>query len=141
MSTFLRALQKAGLIQMESESESESKSESKSTHASAEPLPVDDLFSVEQSAHSQATYAAETPRTMVQEASSSPVAPNVQNAAERLTPTSFEEIYTAASVQKVPFSAEKALKVLDGLQALEPSARKAAILALEIGRASCRERV
>jgi hypothetical protein len=43
----------------------------------------------------------------------------------------FEEIYAEASLAPAPFAAEKLLKILDGLAALEPSARKAAVLALD----------
>ncbi len=43
----------------------------------------------------------------------------------------FESIYAELGVPASPFSAEKLLKILDGLGALEPVARKAAVLALD----------
>ncbi|WP_440225560.1 hypothetical protein ACQQ2N_09955 [Dokdonella sp. MW10] len=43
----------------------------------------------------------------------------------------LEEIYAEQNVAAVPFSAEKLLRVLDGLAALDPAARKAAVLALD----------
>ena len=121
MSTFLRALQKAGLIQMEQDSKPQD----------PELLPVDDIFSVEQSMDSTATHAADTLSVMAQNTSSNATSISSLSTAERLIPSNFEDIYTSAGVPKVAFSAEKALKVLDGLQALEPSARKAAVLALD----------
>jgi hypothetical protein len=43
----------------------------------------------------------------------------------------FEAIYAEQSVAASPFPAEKLLKILDGLAALEPTSRKAAVLALD----------
>lgn len=43
----------------------------------------------------------------------------------------FETIYAEQSVQPSPFTAEKLLKILEGLAALDPGARKAAVLALD----------
>ena len=43
----------------------------------------------------------------------------------------LDEIYAEAQVAGSPFSAEKLLRILDGLAALEPSARTAAVRALD----------
>lgn len=43
----------------------------------------------------------------------------------------FEAIYAEGNVTPSPFSAEKLLKILEGLAALEPASRKAAVLALD----------
>lgn len=43
----------------------------------------------------------------------------------------FDEIYAAGSVAASPFPAEKLLKILEGLAALEPAARRAAVTALD----------
>lgn len=43
----------------------------------------------------------------------------------------FEAIYAEGNVATAPFSAEKLLKILEGLAALEPASRKAAVLALD----------
>lgn len=43
----------------------------------------------------------------------------------------FGEIYAEDQVATSPFPAEKLLKILDGLAALDPSSRKAAVLALD----------
>lgn len=43
----------------------------------------------------------------------------------------FEAIYAAAQVPESPFSAEKLLRVLDGLAAMDPVTRKTAILAMD----------
>jgi hypothetical protein len=43
----------------------------------------------------------------------------------------FEEIYVAAGVQPTHYPAEKLLRVLDGLRAMDPNTRKAAVLAMD----------
>lgn len=43
----------------------------------------------------------------------------------------FEEFYAQASVPPAPYTAEKLLRVLDGLKAMDPHTRKAAVLAMD----------
>ena len=43
----------------------------------------------------------------------------------------FDDIYGEQSVPASPFTSEKLLRILDGLAALDPPARKAAVLALD----------
>jgi len=43
----------------------------------------------------------------------------------------YDDIYAAAGVAPSPFPAEKLLKILEGLAALEPAARRAAVVALD----------
>ncbi|MCB9655928.1 MAG: hypothetical protein H6729_17515 [Deltaproteobacteria bacterium] len=43
----------------------------------------------------------------------------------------FEMVYGSAGVSSSPFPAEKLIKVLDGLRAMDPATRKAAILAMD----------
>lgn len=43
----------------------------------------------------------------------------------------FGDIYAAASIGASPFPAEKMLRVLDGLAAMDPATRKAAVLAMD----------
>ncbi len=43
----------------------------------------------------------------------------------------LEDIYAAAKIPAVPFSAEKLLKLLDGLKALDAVTRKAAVIAMD----------
>jgi hypothetical protein len=43
----------------------------------------------------------------------------------------FEDIYAEQSVESVAFSADKLLRILDGLAALDPVSRKAAVIALD----------
>ena len=45
---------------------------------------------------------------------------------------SFDEIYTMASVATSSFPAEKMLRVLDGLKAMDPATRKAAVMAMDL---------
>jgi hypothetical protein len=80
----------------------------------------------------QPAPAAASPKTGP---SPAPVSPEPQPAAT--TPLGIEEgrpfddYYTLASVPESPYPAEKLLKVLDGLKALDPVTRKAAVLAMD----------
>lgn len=44
---------------------------------------------------------------------------------------SFEQLYRAAQLPNSPFPAEKLLKLLDGLRAMDPATRKAAVMAMD----------
>jgi hypothetical protein len=69
-------------------------------------------------------------------------APHVQPGAAPLGPERieegrpFDEYYVAASVPASAYPAEKLLKVLDGLKALDPVTRKAAVLAMDAAEES-----
>jgi hypothetical protein len=43
----------------------------------------------------------------------------------------FEDLYAAAGVQPTQYPAEKLLRMLDGLRAMDPNTRKAAVLAMD----------
>ena len=101
MSKFLRALQKVGLVEGNDEAES-------------------------------------LPEPVTEAAAPEPVAPEPPPVPALPVPTGpvveqrpFEAIYAELSVAASPFPAEKLLKILDGLAALEPNSRKAAVLALD----------
>ena len=121
----MRVLQKAGLVQLEE------------GDTPAEPPP--------ESAHHDADIGdvgGEPGSDVVNERSavgpgSGPPAGPVPSVAGANAATSvaeqrpFDEIYADQSVAASPFTAEKLLRILDGLAALEPPARKAAVLALD----------
>ena len=101
---FLKVLQKAGLVQLDEH----------------ESVPME---------------AASRPTPMVAE----PVAPPPPPAPEVLPAAAcaieerraFEVLYQEQGVPASPFPAEKLLKLLDGLRAMEPAVRKAAIQAMD----------
>ena len=103
MSRFLRALEKVGLVETEA-----------GERAAAEAPP------------------AEMPEPMP-EAQAAPVEPEPVPvpAGPIQEQRPFEAIYAEAQVAPGPFPAEKLLKILDGLAALDPASRKAAVLALD----------
>jgi hypothetical protein len=104
VSRFLRALEKVGLVETE-----------------GREMPV------ESPAGPAAVEAIAVP------AEPEPVAP--QPVATPAGPIQeqrpLEDIYASAQVAASPFSAEKLLKILDGLAALDPASRKAAVMALD----------
>ncbi len=101
MSRFLRALEKVGLVEAEQRPVEEA--------APATELP---------------TLDAPAPEPMPE-----PVPPPPSGPIHEQRP--FDEIYASGQVAASPFSAEKLLKILEGLAALEPASRKAAVLALD----------
>lgn len=107
----MRALQKAGLVEMD---ESAQRAE-----AAATEVPV------------------ESPPQVVMDHSPEPIAsgpvppatPAPEGPIAEQRP--FEDIYAEQSVQASAFPAEKLLRILDGLAALDPAARNAAVHALD----------
>jgi hypothetical protein len=106
LSRFLRALEKVGLVEVERRAE--------------EPAYVEPAGDVPPPEPAAEAGLAATP---------SPAPPAASGPIQEQRP--FEDIYAAASVGPSPFSAEKLLKILEGLSALEPAARRAAVTALD----------
>lgn len=105
----MRALQKAGLVELDE---------------NAEPVPVEAPAAAEPVPQVVMDHAPEP----VAAASSSAVpVPGGPIAEQR----PFEDIYAEQSVPASSFTAEKLLKILDGLAALDPGARIAAVRALD----------
>jgi hypothetical protein len=104
MGKFLRVLQKAGLV------------ESDGADASAD-LEAEVLASVP---------------SLPDEAPAAPSAAILSEAESRIQESrSFEVLYAERGVPSSPFPAEKLLKLIDGLRAMEPAVRKAAVLAMD----------
>lgn len=103
MGRLLRALEKVGLVELEAAAERGVASEP----AAPESVPAEPVPAV-------AEVAAE---------------PLAEGPIREQRP--FLEIYAEDQVASSPFPAEKLLKILDGLAALDPSSRKAAVLALD----------
>lgn len=107
----MRALQKAGLVELDE---------------NAEPIPA-----------AASTEAEPAPQVVMDHAPEPMAAPDVPAPAVAVPDgpiaeqRPFEDIYAEQSVATAAFSAEKLLKILDGLAALEPAARIAAVRALD----------
>ncbi len=107
----MRALQKAGLVEME---EGAHRVDTDATEAPAESSPQVVMD------HSAEPAAAEP---------APPAVPVPEGPIAEQRP--FEDIYAEQSVQASAFPAEKLLKILDGLAALDPASRIAAVRALD----------
>jgi hypothetical protein len=117
VSRFLKALQKAGLVELErSEPDSAIVNEADADQVLQE-LRRDARAQERAADGAVATPAPATPAEPLGDAGS--------------VTRPFDTIYAEAGVAASPFPAEKMLKVLDGLKALDPSARKAAVMALD----------
>ncbi|MEY4562760.1 MAG: hypothetical protein RLZZ618_2037 [Pseudomonadota bacterium] len=120
VSRFLKALQKAGLVDLENQEDASSASTASADDTDA----VLEEFRRQRAAES--APAASEPVAVPQALNALPHGDVMADIAR-----SVVDIYAAAQIGASPFPAEKLLKVLDGLKALEPSARKAAVMALD----------
>lgn len=107
----MRALQKAGLVELDESGE-----------APPEPAAEAEIPVVTEQAAADVRPAAET---------EPPPAAAVEPVGELVEQRPFEQIYAEQAVAATAFSAEKLLRILDGLAALEPPARIAAVRALD----------
>lgn len=119
MSRFLNAMSKLGLVELEEGSPS-----------SASPADADDIERILK----ETRELMDTQDGAPQEAEEPPEAPPV--VIDEHTPTTLEElsflqIYEAAAVPPAPYEAEKLLKVLEGLRAMDTAMRKAAVMAMD----------
>ena len=105
----MRALQKAGLVELDE---------------SAEPVPVEPPAETETTPQVVMDHAAEPVAAASAPAIAVPAGPIAEQ-------RPFDEIYAEQSVAAAAFTAEKLLKILDGLAALDPAARIAAVRALD----------
>lgn len=105
----MRALQKAGLVELDE---------------NAEPAPVEAPAEPEPTPQVVMDHAVEPVAAAPSPAVAVPDGPIAEQ-------RPFEEIYAEQSVAAASFSAEKLLKILDGLAALDPPARIAAVRALD----------
>jgi len=104
MGKFLRVLQKAGLVEVDA---ADAAADLEADVLASVPAPPD-------------------------EAPSSVPAPVLSEAESRIEESrSFEVLYAERGVPSSPFPAEKLLKLIDGLRAMEPAVRKAAVLAMD----------
>lgn len=105
MSKFLRVLQKAGLVEAD---------------------PGDDPAPYE------AAPVVDEPPPPAEEPPPAPSAEILPEAQSRIRESrSFESLYADRGVPASPFPAEKLLKLLDGLRAMDPATRKTAVLAMD----------
>lgn len=108
MKGILNLLAKAKLVELSDEERAEA-----GLHYEQEPAVIE-----------EATAAAVPPEP-------SPVLDIPPPDADQAEQRPLEDIYTAARVPSVPFPAEKLLKLLDGLNALDAATRKAAVIAMD----------
>jgi hypothetical protein len=104
MGKLLRVLEKVGLVESEAD-------------ASAQDSAPDPAPEIEPAAMAQEVVADAPPPVLVDG--------NLQEQRP------FDDIYAEQGVESAAFSADKLLRILDGLAALDPVSRKAAVIALD----------
>ena len=140
MSNFLKALSKIGLVEL---SEEESREAEKT---SGKELSMDEIDAILASEGTGAPPPASPPRSPPRAAPraapkaapkavapepSAPSAASAVSGAELVEGTDFASIYQAAGTPDASYSAEKLLRVLDGLKAMDPATRKTAVIAMD----------
>lgn len=106
MSKFLRVLQKAGLVEAE--------------------------VAIDVPATLESEVLAEVPPEVFVAEPSAPSTAVLSESESRIEESrSFDVIYAERGIPSSPFPAEKLLKLLDGLRAMDPPVRKAAVLAMD----------
>jgi hypothetical protein len=123
MGGFLRALQRVGLVEIEDGSSISAPEPG--SDAAIEHILADDAVVT--------AAAAEPGGLQTPHASAAIGAPTTASAHETgfVEGAALAELYAAARVPPSPYTAEKLLRVLSGLSAMEPGTRKAAVLALD----------
>jgi hypothetical protein len=122
MSRFLRTLAKVGLVEL---------SEEERARDARKAAPLDDeklarILAEEEAQAARSAPAAEAEPLVVPSA--------IESTGEErasLGGLSFEALYRGAQLPASPFPAEKLLKLLEGLRAMDPAMRKAAVLAMD----------
>jgi len=137
MGSFLKALSKVGLVELEGEDlarieERDRRREARGGKSDADEL--DDILSDAQGLIAEVDGGA--PRPSEPKSETAPVPPPARPSAVPSTPgvdegRPFAELYGEARVPASPYPAEQLLRLLDGLKAMQPAVRKAAVLAMD----------
>lgn len=117
MSKFFNALARIGLVEIEDR---------------ADDAPAEDLVDDKTEPVAPSREVATTPKadSAVAASTASPRrTPAVS--ADLVEGTPFAQVYQAAAIAPSPFPAEKLLRVLDGLRAMDPAMRRAAVTAID----------
>jgi len=146
MSSFLKAMSKLGLVELEEE-ERAKLAQSRRKKSPNDQTSTDDMAELDRilaetksalqgDSRKPATsqpIANKTPAAAPSPAPQSPVTTPIANggASGLIEGRPMADIYLEAMVPPSSFSAEKLLKVLEGLKALPPATRKAAVLAMD----------
>ena len=135
MGNFLRALEKVGLVELEADDLARLEDRRREKEAGRGEGDGEDLEELLASTRGLIDEVGSEP------ADARPPPPEPQGApaaGPEFTgdPTveegrSFEDLYNEARIPTSPYGAEKLLRLLDGLRAMEPSVRKTAILAMD----------
>jgi len=135
MGSFLKALSKVGLVELEGDDlariEENKRRRAASKVSKSDGEELDAILEDAQGLMAEVDgKAAGEPAQRTQPAPPPPIAagdaPDVPAEGRPL-----EELYAAAKVPQSPYPAEQLIKLLDGLRAMEPAVRKAAVLAMD----------
>lgn len=134
MGSFLKALSKVGLVELEGEDLARLEEKQRRREARKGKSDPDDLDEILADAKGlmaevDGKAAAGAQPAAAPKASPKPAPPRSTVAVGEGRP--FEELYAEAQVPPSPYPAEKLLRLLDGLKAMQPAVRKTAVLAMD----------
>ena len=148
MSRWLKALATVGLVELneKEQSEAQARAAARDKRAQAAPPDEDALERELRETRERLGHAASLAESVAEEPSPPPPPEPTSAAAPPPLPSDaappvgdasqasgrlLQDIYAEARIAASPYPAEKMLRVLDGLRAMEPAVRKAAILAMD----------
>lgn len=124
---FLKTLAKVGLVELDEEERVALSSDPQPMEPSIDDAELQRLLAEEAEIPD---FGAE-PQTAGPAPAPAPPTPSGGTASGPAENRPFEEIYAEAGVPISPFPAEKLLKLLEGLKAMDPATRKVAVLAMD----------
>ena len=129
MSRWLKALAKAGLVELSESDQEDMKARDEAR--SAEPVDGQDIDRILRESR-DLMQGAEHPEAQPQPGTDAPPPPAAPTGppVEVVEGQDFSELY-AGQVAESPFPAEKLLRVMDGLKAMDPGTRRAAVMAMD----------
>lgn len=146
MSSFLRALSKIGLVELDEEDRKKINQKNPPRSAPSDSPPDEDeierilretratMDGVSDTTQEAATpqAAPPTPDPIREDPPPPPVGPVSEEDIDALIDgRTLEQIYTLAGITEAPYPVEKLLKVLDGLKAMPAQSRKMAVMAMD----------
>ncbi|MBX2800269.1 MAG: hypothetical protein KTR31_21495 [Myxococcales bacterium] len=136
MARFLKTLAKMGLVELSDEEQAAMEARGDAPTSSDD---IEKLLAETRAMTGQLDPGADEPEVSEPEAAETPDTPPplpVEPAAPAPVDglpegQPFDELYAAAEVPESPYPAEQLLKLLEGLAAMEPAVRKAAVIAMD----------
>jgi len=138
MGSFLKALEKVGLVELEEEDQArleERRRKRREKQGKGDGEELDELLASTKGLIDEVDGGKRPPRPKKAAGKpapkKTPPPPPAKGGGPVQEGVPFGDLYAAEGIPRSPYAAEKLLRLLDGLRAMEPSVRKTAILAMD----------